>query len=410
MLNFILVLINSGVMQRNIAYLALVLYEIFFLQIMTKGKIVINSIAKSPVWLLAVSGLIYGLARDALGERLVTSLIVYCLMPVLIFISGYTITDRKDGKSNLSIEKCLCAIALGCVIHAVLNISANSGLTNRNETVDYFTGRYAAATNLGSLNTFIFALLPCLIITKRKKIKIIGFIFFALSVIYAFMLGTRTTFYALAIMTLLSFFVYVKRYYSNGIKVNVLLKWCCIAGAVVGAVYGIITTNFLNIRTKIEISTLALRYSDVMTGASDSARLRMFQEGVKNLFVHPMGGNQTNGIHYFHNYWLDVGRVAGVIPVIIIICLDIILFKHMLTLFRNDSISEDLRYALFGIYICFFINFFVEPIMDGYLDLFYRFTLIRGLVEGLYGTLYHRKRFAMQNYNFKSALDNRRLQ
>ena len=403
MLNLILALINSGVFQINFGYSVLAIYEIFFFQIATRGKIIINALAKSSVWLLAVSGLMYGFALYTLGTRSMFCLVEFCLLPVLTFISGYMITDRNDGKSTLSVEKCLYAIALGCAVRVTLNIVANIGIASRSETVDFFSGRLSA-TNLGSLNTFIFALLPCLIITKRKKIKVIGLIFFSLSVIYAFILGTRTPIYALVIMTLISFIIYARRHYSDGIKVNVLLKWCCIAVAIVGTVYMILATNFLNVRTRIEASTLVLRYSDTMMGTSDSARLKYFQEGIKNLFAHPMGGNQTNGIRYFHNYWLDVGRIAGVIPVILLVIMDVMLFVHMWKIIKNRSIDEDLRYALFGIYVCVFVNFFFEPIMDGYLDLFYRFIFISGMVEGLHRTLYHQSRFVIHNYCSKSSL------
>ncbi len=383
MIEILLIVINSGAFQITNGYIILSLYGIALSQLFKKGRINVGFIKHFPIWLFASSGLIYGLAAFILRGRLTYNLALYCIIPVLIFATGYTITHYSNGNGVLCAVRCLVAIAIGCSIHVLLNILVNINLTNRSETVDFFTGRLAA-TNLGSLNTYIFALLPCLIITKKKKIKVIGLMIFSLSVIYAFILGTRTTVYALIIMATISTIVYMKKHYSNGITINRLIKWFLIIIAVICIARLMYSINFLNIRTNIEKSTLILRYNDIETKYSDIARKRFFKEGFVYLFEHPLGGNKTSGFNYFHNYWLDVGRIAGIVPVILLIVLDIMLTGHMLKVFINKGLDEDFRFALFGIYICTFINFFMEPIMDGYLDLFYRFTLINGVVEGIH--------------------------
>ena len=259
----------------------------------------------------------------------------------------------------------------------------NIGLTNRGETADFFTG-HMAATNLGSLNTYIFALFPCLIITKKKKIKVIGLILFSVSVIYAFILGTRTTVYALIIMTAVSTIIYIKKRYTNKIPINRLIKWILIITAIICVARLIYSNNSFNIRTNIESSTLLLRYNNIETMHSDGIRLKYFKEGFAYLFEHPLGGNKISGLYYFHNYWLDVGRIAGIVPVILLVVLDVMLIRHMLKVFKNKELDEDFRFALLGIYMCVFFNFFMEPIMEGYLDLFFRFIFINGMVEGIY--------------------------
>lgn len=349
MLSFILIIINIGFIPNNIGYFVLVLYELFYYQMATKKQITVNFIKRNPVWLLAISGLIYAIASNVAMERsLVTSTIIYCVLPVLIFVSGYTITNKKLNISILSVESSLCAIAVGCALHVVLNIFINLNIVNRSETVDFFTGKLAA-TNLGSLNTYIFALLPCLIITRRRKIKIFGLVFFLLSVVYSLILGTRTTIYALIIMTTISAFIYIKKHYSKGIKVNVIIKRFLIVAIIFGIIYLVYSNDFLSIRSKIETSTLARRYGNKATDASDSIRFYYFCEGIKYLFEHPFGGNKAHGISYFHNYWLDVARVAGIIPVVLIVIMDIILFGNMMKIFKNRDIDEDFRYAIFGI-------------------------------------------------------------
>ena len=354
----------------------------------TNGKIYLNAIRRVPIWLLFISGLFYALSSHMLGKGGIGS---YFVIPILVFLTGYTITNRMSN-CILTAERCLCVIAIGCSIHVILNITTNIGIISRSETADFFSGQLSA-TNLGSLSTYILGLFPCLVITKRKKIKILGVIIFLLSIIYNLIIGTRSPIFAFVIMTIISAMIYIKKHYSGEIKLNVLVKW--LGGGVIlaGVVVSIYYTDFMNIRTDIEMSMLVKRYqseSDA-TGNSDLARSQLFKEGVDYLFNHPLGGNKINGDYYFHNYWLDVGRIAGLLPFLIVVIFDVILFSHMLKIFNDNTIDEDFRYALFGIYMCVFINFFVEPIMDGYLDLFYRFTIVNGMVEGIYDTFGKKK-------------------
>ena len=383
MTEILLVAINSGVLSTMTGYIVLSIYDFFFSQLHRSKIISVAFIRHAPIWLIAFSGLLYGLASTILRGHLTYNLFLYCIIPALVFATGYTITSNLGDDSILLAERCLAAIAIGCSIHVILNISVNSGLTNRSETADFFAG-HLAATNLGSLNTYILALLPCLIITPKKKVKIIGLILFTLSVIYAFILGTRTTIYALIIMTVISAILYIKKHYPNGIPVNRLIKWAIIICALIFIAQVVYSNNFLNIKTNIETSTLLRRFNAIETTNSDIARMGFLMDGIVYLFEHPLGGNKIQGLNYFHNYWLDVGRIAGIVPVLLLVVLDITLFRHMLKVFMNKKIDEDFRFALLGIYICVLINFFMEPIMDGYLDLFFRFTFINGMVEGIY--------------------------
>lgn len=391
MMELLLVVINSGIIPYMFGYAILAIFEIILLQTLTRKRIIVNSVGTSPFWILAVTGLFYAFAVRYRGVHLIRGMLYYCLFPVLVYMTGYSITNNRRSGAVLTAERCLCAIAIGCSIHVILNISANANVGSRVNTVDFFNGKLAA-TNLGSLNTYIFALLPCLMVTRRKKIRLIGFALFACSVVFAFILGTRTQPYALLIIAVVSAFIYVRRHYRKGIKASVLLKWLCVAAAVVFVAVTAYRMDLGGIRTRILMSNLLDRYQARTTVASDDYRTSYLISGLKNLFESPLGSTNIMGDQYYHNYWLDFGRVAGTLPVALLVIMDVTMFRHMLRIFRISSIDEDFRYALLGIYICMFMNFFMEPIMDGYLELFYRFTLINGMVEGLYARYYKRER------------------
>lgn len=383
MLELILAVINTGFIPNVYGYLLLAIVGIFLYQLLRRRRILVNSVGEYPLWVLLVTGLMYAFASRSLGISLINGLVSYCMLPVLIFMTGHSITNNSGRGAVRMAERCLCAIAIGCSIHVALNITVNFGI-KRAQTADFFTGNLAA-TNLGSLNTYIFALLPCLLVTRRKKLRIAGLILFGLSVVYAFILGTRTQPYALIVMLVFSAIIYVRRHYSKGIQYKTLGKWLLVAILLAAITYIAYRMDVGGIRTQILKSNLIYRYSrNAGTAASDASRIRYFFTGLRSLFENPLGGVRIRDIDYFHNYWLDVGGVAGTLPVILIASMDIMFIVHMFRVFRNTAIDEDFRYALLGLYICFFVNFFMEPIMEGYLDLFYRFTLINGLVEGLH--------------------------
>ena len=390
MLEVILAIVNMGFIPSAYGYIILGIFEFFIYQYLKKGKIITNSVCEIPVWILVITGLMY--AVGAIGRSpIFNGLFRYCIMPALIFMIGHSITNNGKEKAVRNAEKCLGAIAIGCGVHVFLNIIANIG-ADRAHTSDYFTGELAA-TNLGSLNTFIFALLPCLFTTNNKKIKIIGFILFFMSVVYSVMLGTRTQIYALAVILAVCVIFSLGKLSKKSITLKKLLSRFSAAASVTFVAIIVYKTDFLGLRTKFITSNLIFRYTSDNTVVSDANRFRLMTEGFRSLIENPFGESGYNTIRYFHNYWLDFGRVAGIIPVILLVIMDIVLIYHMIQIFRNSNIETDFRYAILGIYICFFINFFMEPIMDGYMDLFYRFIFINGMAEGVYRRVCYKNKY-----------------
>ena len=50
-------------------------------------------------------------------------------------------------------------------------------------------------------------------------------------------------------------------------------------------------------------------------------------------------------------------------------------------IFLNRQYAVNQRYFLLLIYVGIYLNFFVEPIMEGFMDFFLAFVLITGMVD-----------------------------
>lgn len=352
-------------------------------------KVNFNFILKPSFWILLSWGILFSVSWYKMYGSLFTSIWRYCVCSVLCFAIGYVVcTDRKNKCIDYS-YKIIIAIAFGCGIHIILNLILNFG-ADRSFTRDFWLyisdkySSYLAATNLGSVSTFIYSLIPFFVITKDLKIKFCGAVLTGLSLIYSFVLGTRTQLVmmiaVIAISMIVHFFEHNKERIS---KKKFIIRFIAIIVVPIMLVT-LYTRDFLGIKTFVLNSNLInrLRISNEITRISDESRIYYLVQGISNLFNYPLGG--VSAIRYYHNCWLDIGRVAGIFPVCVMLIYNAVTFFHAVKIFMQDDIREDIRYALVFIYIGIFANFFCEPIMDGYFNLWYRLCIVNGITEGIF--------------------------
>lgn len=100
---------------------------------------------------------------------------------------------------------------------------------------------------------------------------------------------------------------------------------------------------------------------------------------LQQLFIHPLGWANSGEVYYVHNMWLDIARISGIIPFILLLVFTISGFINSFRYVRKrDSI---LSYLLLGLNICFFASCFVEPIYGGTHFLLY--CMLWGLLNTL---------------------------
>jgi hypothetical protein len=85
---------------------------------------------------------------------------------------------------------------------------------------------------------------------------------------------------------------------------------------------------------------------------------------------------------YSHNLWLDVDRVAGIIPFIFIFWFTILSVSLLIRALRIERENLYFNITLIVSFIGFMAVFFVEPIMEGMYFLFLIFCLFIGILSG----------------------------
>lgn len=380
------IFVNSGCVAPIYSYFFFSLIVMVVFRPLLTQKLSFTVINNKQIWMLGLMGLLFALNYPSQSDyNIIVCMVLYLINPILVFGSGFLLATLPETNEDSTerIYRLFMSIAVGCAIHVILNIFANIN-RDRWHTVDFFSpDQMMAATNLGTVNTYIFSLVPVLAIITEKKKKIFGILLFVLSMIYAFILGTRSQFIvivAVIIVALLAYFIY---YHSGKISRQRLLLIVTAIVMVPLIAYIMYSQNTFGIKTFIDKSNLLYRFIDPDTSGSDSYRLNLLKKGLLGLITNPLGG-RVSGTTYYHNYWLDIGRVSGIIPFILAVVYNILIVKHTFDIFGDKNVSALLRYSFLCLTVGFLINFFTEPILDGYLDFFYRFCLINGITEGYY--------------------------
>jgi hypothetical protein len=111
--------------------------------------------------------------------------------------------------------------------------------------------------------------------------------------------------------------------------------------------------------------------------ATAGGRLDRWIGSISSLFTDPFGWPMAR-YGYAHNLWLDVARVGGFLPFLILV-----VFSFFLTIFFLKNVYHKTSSFLRDYFIVYFVAilavFMVEPILDG----MYLFFLVHCFVGGL---------------------------
>lgn len=343
----------------------------FPIQIFKKKTFDIRMFSYTSVWLLIIFGLFYCINRFSFSY-----IRSYFLTTVLVFMAGWVIMKMANGDNDKAIKKLIIAIVLGFAVHALLNSLINTD-SDRITISDYFHGAIISATCAGGINTIIFSLLTCLIMEKNKLLKIGGFVCLGISLIYASILASRTQFIILLIVFIITFVLYLNEQQKPGVAMKFLFGVASV-GVVLYIVY---LTDLFGMRSFIESSNFYLRMTESSLENSDSIRINRFTEGIVALFQYPFG--QENA-PYYHNMWLDVGKIGGIIPFFCLLLFTVVTTSHVVQIFCCKKLDIMTRYAILSVFMGIIFNLFVEPAMEGMFDIVLTWILLCGAIEYYY--------------------------
>ena len=364
-------LLTLGAINWGYVYPLVFLFTALLRQRVLGKEICFNFLYASSFWLLLAAGMSYAL----IGVRTISGVYHHGILPVIAFAIGWILAE---GSSDEQIRDGILALAAGFGTYAALNMLVNFG-NNRYRLIDFWTGTYRAATGSGALNTMPISAVPYAVkFEKRTAVKLLFLAQLLATIQYMFMLGTRTQFAILLLIVLLA----ALQFAYSGQGVAGVLK--CIG---IMAVIGLIALlfyqfNLLSILDYILHTNLAARYERrASLESSDSFRFQIFWIGLRELLQYPLGGRADQ--LYRHNMWLDVGRVAGILPFCLLLIYSIKNFVNAAAICKDRNVLPSLRCLLLFLYIGAYVNCSVEPIWEGALNFFLALCVVDGMISAM---------------------------
>lgn len=261
--------------------------------------------------------------------------------------------------------------------HGVLNM-----LCNRNSDIISTVGRgmkdvwggVIAATGQNLLMAMVTALLFYFCFCcEKKKLKVVGLISVALSIVGTFTNGSRTLLYIVTIS-----FGCMTAYYCIKAK-SVTQKMKIVMTILLVVCVGVLAlaTNFMGVSDWINSSGLFMRYAGNMTHMmTQTGRSNLSEYVIEHFWEYPLGKMPTS--NYAHNLWLDIDIEVGWIPMLmhILFCIAAVVNIIKYGIGKRDSLDGQI--LVLSLFIAMLLEFFVEPILMGNPYFYMCFCFITG--------------------------------
>ena len=201
---------------------------------------------------------------------------------------------------------------------------------------------------------------------KDKKARFVYWISFAIAALVAFTTATRTNLVILPIAFAMSMFFSRK-------DIRIKLTWKSFALIFIFAV--ILTVLSPKIIGFLSNSLLATR-----TESFDNGRLKTMVQVLKGLPQYPMGNMPYKNAH---NMWIDVARVAGIIPMVLLIVYTVMIIRTLIKLTKNQILPQEVKTLFLTLTLCLLISFAIEPVIEGRPFNLMFFCMINGMCAAL---------------------------
>lgn len=288
--------------------------------------------------------------------------------------------DRKSGEKKLFYVMLSLSIAL--LIHIILNFATNGATEDRN-TIDFWTGEILSATLQAGLGVIIVGFFAGVIFSKNKIwLKLFGFLCIVVVLAYNLILAGRTLLLIFAIIIIFAIILIMFREKNSKFTVKVIAIFL----GVVLLVVIFYLLDIFGLQTMIKESNFYDRFFNTNANGADSEDQR-FSHKLDYILMLPYnlwgGRNIRDKVGFAHDIFLDTldeASVIALIAVLIVITLAVIKFIKCL---KNKKMSFVTKQIIGCLYLAFFIEFCVEPVLAGMQWMFVIFCIFDGMVNTL---------------------------
>lgn len=310
------------------------------------------------------------------------------LLFLLSYLSGSVFINNKDQRNRL-LYLFILSIALGFILHAILNVwytlNNYDGYIDRN-LYDFWSGERQVATHIGTWCIPILGLSYYAFFYKsaskvEKILKFIIIINIILAIYVNLVTATRTPVIVLIIIFILGSIIELSR------KDRIIKKIRLVAFIFILFISSLIIfqTNTFGIKRLILDSSLVQRIIwnyennfNLLSNARFERQLYALQHFSDSFFG---GYNLREVIGQLHNFWLDTYDMVGFIPLIFLVIFTAYNLLNAYKLIKSNHVEKKLKYIVIGLYIAFYLQFMVEPIIEGEQSILAMYLFVCGCIS-----------------------------
>ena len=351
-------------------------YLIFFYFFLSGD--ILKSLLDLDVLLLTLFSTVYSIYYSFDPIRGTQFIFIYLLFPPTFYLLGKHICKKIGDVADT--YKFLVLIFVIYSSIALLSIHLNilkNGFVQINRDVSMiWSTETITATGMAA---YLFAnmCIPAILVFNFKKQQfkqvIILITIYALSITAVLRLGSRTQIG----ISLLAFFVSILFSLSKQTIVKKVISIISILTLTV------LSYSYLAINKKSDVlSAYADRMDSKKYGASTAGgRTERWTKSLDNLIDKPLGWNISD-FGYSHNLWLDVARAGTIIAFLLLVLFSIrSLIRVKESIFSTNIYFVPYKNMVLVLSLAFYLQFFVEPILEGSLPLFIFYCFFQGVVN-----------------------------
>lgn len=340
--------------------------------------------------LLALFSIFYFIFYSYHNSFVFADLLKYLVMPWACYLVGSHFIRNSPNRNLLLLM--IISISAGFFLHGTLNVVSYQFFHRVDEryarlSYDFWHKDYLSVTAQGLLFLFPTAISICLLFFGNRKWTIPSLLVLSISLYNAIQQAYRAFFFVSGLL-LVGILIYI----LSTAKISLERRLHIILRVVILFLIILIVweADIAHLKSTF-VSTRLYRRITQGDLLNAGGRIDIWKSFFDNWLHYPFGSNNQfvlyGGQTYVHNFWLDIYRVAGMLPFIFSILATI---DEIIILFRYVKLHTDT--TITPITFCFtfaaIINFMVEPIYIANPYIYYFFLIIQG---GIYGAMQRSK-------------------
>ncbi len=385
---FILFLITINFLNQINDVMVNFLYYTLFLVVLLKHKVTFNLEFVVLLTFATIYFFIYRNYRDVTKWTHVK----YWLGAPGMYLMGKLFISQKTEKW---FQWVIYTVTFGLFFYGFLNmlnyVQAETPEGTR-FAFDFWDGFMMNAPLMGvyftGFSTLLIYNIFHLSIKKHWYLKLIQLFGMGLTVYFIILLANRTYFIVTILVFIIMFFI------ASAINRFKVLYPTLIVVVLIGIIYYGYQFNVFNVQTTLEATRWYRRIILTMeNGILSDGRFKVYPLIREQLFLYPAGGYQLDlgGLHYAHNLWLDILHAVGTYGFFPFLGYTALIIYTLIRLSFSYYVPKGIKVLVISVYIGYFLNFSVEPILEGVPYIFFLFCLINGATYQYYKVRVHMK-------------------